>query len=106
MGVELESGEQIFAPAVLSNADPYRTFVTLLGDDSPYKGQPGLWTDLVTKGGASAKINLAVSELPQFTCLPKREDKNIVGAEHLGTVHLCPDMEYLERAWHDAVFHQ
>ncbi len=102
VGVELESGEQILAPAVLSNADPYRTFVTLLGDDAPFKGQPGLWTDLKTKGGASAKINLAVSELPQFTCLPKREDKSVVGAEHLGTVHLCPDMDYLERAWHDA----
>ncbi len=102
VGVELESGERVFATAVLSNADPYRTFITLLGEDSPFAGTPGLWTDLVEKGGASAKINLAVSELPQFSCLPLREDKSVPGAEHLGTVHLSPDMDYLERAWRDA----
>ena len=102
IGVELESGEKIFATAVLSNADPHRTFITLLGDASPFAGTPGLWSDLVHKGGASAKINLAVSELPQFTCLPSRTDKSVPGAEHLGTVHLSPDMDYLERAWNDA----
>ncbi len=102
VGVLLEGGERIEAPVVLSNADPYRTFVTLLGDASPVTNTPGLWRDLVEKGGASAKINLAVSELPQFTCLPPRADRQTVGAEHLGTVHLCPDMEYLERAWEEA----
>lgn len=102
VGVLLEGGERIEATAVLSNADPYCTFVTLLGEDSPVAGKPGLWRDLVEKGGASAKINLAVSELPQFTCLPPRDDRQTIGAEHLGTVHLCPDMDYLERAWEEA----
>jgi phytoene dehydrogenase-like protein len=64
------------------------------GDGEPY------WNRLVTQGGASAKINLAVSELPRFACLPDRDGQ--VGPEHLGTVHICPDVDYLERAWEEA----
>ena len=94
-GVQLESGEIIEARTVLSNADPYRTFNILM---EPNPGVP-IGESLVTQGGASAKINLAVSELPRFSCLPKHEG---IGAEHLGTVHLCPDMNYLERAWDEA----
>ncbi|MCS6776415.1 MAG: NAD(P)/FAD-dependent oxidoreductase, partial [Chthonomonadaceae bacterium] len=94
--VVLESGEVIPARCVLSSADPYRTFHRLLGE--PVEGTA--WAHLVTQGGASAKINLAVSELPRFSCLPRSD--NVPGPEHLGTVHLCPSLEYLERAWQDA----
>ena len=116
-GVTLESGETIFADAILSNADPYRTFLTLLGDDSTIANAPGLWRDLKTKGGASCKINLAVSELPQFTCLQRGEKTEVrsqksegerAGGESiqndslLGTVHLCRDMDSLDRAFEEA----
>lgn len=58
---------------------------------------------LKTQGGASAKINLAVTELPQFTCLPLHSDTSQPGVEHFGTIHLCPDIEFLERAWEEAL---
>ena len=117
VGVTLESGETIYADAILSNADPYRTFVTLLGEDSPIRNEPGLWRDLKQKGGASCKINLAVSELPEYRGREQEEEgkekseaiqnskskiQNAVGPEHLGTAHLCDDMDALDRAFEEA----
>lgn len=103
VGVELETGEVIEAHAVLSNADPYRTFQTLLdAADLPPDiavSLTSVGSALKTQGGASAKINLAVSDLPRFSCLPPHEG---VGEEHLGTVHLCPSLEHLEQAWQEA----
>ena len=106
-GVVLGSGEEVLAPIVLSNSDPYHTFANLLSLElfenkapSEYEASPA-WHALKTQGGASAKINLAVTELPRFTCLPPRP-LNQPGPEHLGTVHLCPDMDHLERAWDEA----
>jgi phytoene dehydrogenase-like protein len=118
-GVELEDGESLFASVVLSNADPYRTFQILLADTQPplftdanaANAAPS-WQRLKTSGGASVKINLAVTQLPQFRgqdtrdkiqeIREKREEDAIQNPEHLGTVHLCPDVEYLERAWEEA----
>ncbi|MBC7526519.1 MAG: NAD(P)/FAD-dependent oxidoreductase [Chthonomonadaceae bacterium] len=97
-GVRLSSGETISAPIVLSNADPYTTFVKLM-PGLLHNDQKGIWNSLDERGGYSCKINLAVSELPKFSCLPPHEG---VGEEHLGTVHLCPDRATLERAWAQA----
>lgn len=96
IGVVLENGEEIRARCVLSNADPYRTFAGLAGEEA----EGAAWNRLVTHGSGSAKINLAVSELPRFTCLPDAEEG--VGPQHLGTVHLCPNVDFLERAWEEA----
>ena len=102
LGVRLDSGEEIAADTVLSNADPYHTFEHLAKGLLPQKDAAPAWNRLVTQGGPSTKINLAVTELPRFTCLPQRENHSTPGSEHLGTVHLCPDMETLERAWDEA----
>ncbi len=98
VGVRLIDGTEIHAAAVLSNADPYHTFNRLAAGAMPDEANAP-YHALVTQGGASAKINLAVSELPVFTCLP---NGTIPGPEHLGTIHLGPDMAYLERAWEEA----
>jgi len=117
VGVDLESGERISCGIVLSNADPYRTFALMLGEED--RPAVDTWQKLKTQGGASAKINLAVSELPRFTCLNGNRDRNRVrdtvspsprlpvspsfpGPEHLGTIHLCPSLAALERAWDEA----
>ena len=97
-GVELENGEVISASAVLSNADPYRTFGQFL--PSEYRPKTDTWNLLKSQGGASAKINLAVSELPRFTNLPYNAEP--IRKEHFGTVHLCPSVEALETAWDEA----
>jgi phytoene dehydrogenase-like protein len=49
---------------------------------------------------ASLKINLAVSELPDFTCLPGTS----AGPQHRGTIHIGSMPDYIERAYDDAKY--
>ncbi len=66
-GVLLESGERISAPVVVSNADP-RVTLRLLGPAA----DPG-WRTRVEKmpiEGCTVKLNVLLSELPNFTARP------------------------------------
>jgi phytoene dehydrogenase-like protein len=66
-GIELESGERISAPIVISNADPRRT-LTMLGAqaDSAWQAQ----VERVPIEGCTVKLNVHLSELPNFTARP------------------------------------
>ena len=68
-GVALADGEELYAPRVLSNADPKRTFLGLLeANELPE------WFRRAVEAyrcmGTSIKINLAVSDLPYVRGLP------------------------------------
>ena len=68
-GVVLADGEEVEAARVLSNADPKRTFLGLVGQDrlpSGFVGSLGAYRC----EGASMKINLAVAELPRVRTVP------------------------------------
>ena len=54
----------------------------------------------ISYSSASCKINVALERLPSFTALPGHEP----GPQHLGTVHLCPDQDFIERAYDDAKY--
>jgi phytoene dehydrogenase-like protein len=47
---------------------------------------------------ATVKINVALSEPPRFKCLPGSG----VGPQHHGTMHICPSLDYIERAYDEA----
>ena len=49
---------------------------------------------------ATVKINVALSEPPHFKALPG----TAVGPQHHGTMHICPTMDYIERAYDDAKY--
>jgi phytoene dehydrogenase-like protein len=49
--------------------------------------------------GTSLKMNLALDGLPDFKALP-----GVPGPQHGATMHLCPSIEYVERAWDDAKY--
>jgi len=96
--VALESGEEIAALAIASNLDPKVTFLRLV--------EPGdLDPDFLAAirrfriEGTSAKINLALSGLPEFRTFP-----GAPGPHHRATMHICPNIEYVERAWDDAKY--
>src|SRR5579863_2866853 len=97
-GVALTSGEEIAAAVVASNLDPKRTFLQLVnaGDlDADF-------LDGIRKfrsEGTSLKMNLALSGLPEFTALA-----GAPGPQHKATMHICPSIEYVERAWYDAKY--
>ena len=94
-GVVLESGEEIAGRVVVSNADPKRTFLGLVGRAHlPADFVHGIET--LRCRGNSAKINLALGELPDFTALPG-------DGEHLrGSIDIVgADPGHLERAFDD-----
>src|SRR6267154_2194840 len=97
-GVVLTGGEEILAPIVASNLDPRRTFLHLVEETA-------LPADFVAgmrrfrSEGTSLKMNLALSGLPEFTAFPGSP-----GPQHRATMHLCPSIEYVERAWDDAKY--
>src|SRR5207245_8433882 len=49
---------------------------------------------------ASLKINVALSELPDFRAVPTAG----AGPQHRGTIHICPDLDTIERAYDDAKY--
>ena len=97
-GVLLSTGEEINAKSVISNADPKRTLLKLT---DPVHLSP----DFVQKlqhyrgNGTVAKVNLALSGLPNFTAL-----KNGAGAALKGRIHIGPEIDYLERAFDESKY--
>ena len=96
-GVVTEAGEKIRAGIVLSNADPKVTFTKLVPRDKLPK-------DFVRRiesldfSSATFKLNLALSELPDFRALPGKEP----GPQHRGTIHISPTLDWIENAYQDA----
>ena len=68
-GVVLENGDEIGAKAVISGADPHRTFLTLVGEEHL---DPEFATQIkrYKMRGTSGKVNLALDRLPEFACRP------------------------------------
>ena len=102
-GVVLKSGEEIAAGLVASNLDPKKTFLDLL--DAAADLDPE-FVDGIRKfriEGTSLKMNLALNGLPEFLVLPG-DPPGAPGPQHRATMHLCPSVEYIERAWDDAKY--
>ena len=96
-GVVLEGGEEIPAKLVISGLDPRLTFTRLVEP----KELPNDLTEAVRRfkfRGSSGKVNLALSGLPNFTCLPGE------GPHLRGAISISPSIEYLERAYDDAKY--
>jgi phytoene dehydrogenase-like protein len=97
-GVVLNNGEEISARAVISNADPKRTLLKLV--DSTH-----LTPDFVQKmqhyrtPGTVAKVNLALSGLPQFPALNGAGDGALKGRIQIGH-----EIDHLERAFDESKY--
>jgi phytoene dehydrogenase-like protein len=99
VGVALAGGEEYHAPIVASNADARVTFLRLLDA----RALPADFVAAVERIGyesASLKINVALAEVPSFLALPGSGP----GPQHRGTIHICPDQDYIERAFDDAKY--
>lgn len=98
-GVALADGDEFHAGKVASNLDCRLTFTKLL-DPKILPSDFAQAIDRISYDSASLKINVALSELPSFTALPGTQP----GPQHQGTVHICPDQDYIERAYDDAKY--
>jgi phytoene dehydrogenase-like protein len=102
-GVVLEKGDEIRASVVVSGMDPKRTFLEMI--DS--KHLPDDFVKAIERfkiRGSSGKVNLSLSELPDFTSLPGKGARAGAGAHHRGAISISPSVEYLERAYDDAKY--
>ena len=99
VGVALRDGTEIRATRVASGADANVTFLKLMGNgDLPPEFREAVRH--IDYASASCKINLALSELPDFSAMPGTAP----GPQHRGTIHISPTMEYIERAYDDAKY--
>jgi phytoene dehydrogenase-like protein len=95
-GVVLADGTELAARRVASCADATVTLLGLVGA-SQLPEEVVEAVRAIDYSSASLKINLALSRLPDFTARP-----GAAGPQHRGTIHVCPSLEYMERAFDDA----
>ncbi|MBV9949214.1 MAG: NAD(P)/FAD-dependent oxidoreductase, partial [Myxococcales bacterium] len=95
-GVLLAGGEEVRAAVVLCNADPLR--MRGLAGDAAFPDAYLRRLDGYRRDGTTMKVNLALRDLPRFTCL---DDPRVYGP----TIHLLPEEEgvipALERAFEE-----
>lgn len=95
-GVHLFDGRSFEADVVLSNADPHRTYLGMVGE----KHLPADLVEGVKRmrvEGSVVKVLLALGELPDFTALPGKE----VGPQHTGGLVINPSVSSLQEAWEE-----
>jgi len=96
-GVRLENGAEFCAKAVLSNADPKRTFLRFCADAELAKDFLHRIEHFKTESGV-IKLNIALKELPSFKCLPGTTPS----LQHFGSLDLTPTPEWVQDAYEDA----
>jgi phytoene dehydrogenase-like protein len=97
VGVALNTGEELRAPVVVTTIHPKIAFLDLL--DSGELPADFVWDIERWKSRSGVvKINVALSELPDFTANPGKEQQD----HHTGSVELCFSPQYAERAFQDA----
>ncbi len=97
VGVRLEDGEEITARAVASNVGPKLLFRDLVSEDAVSSQIRQRFVGIKT-GSGTFRMNVALSELPDFKCRAGREQQ----PHHGAGIIIGPSLDYLERAYLDA----
>ena len=94
-GVRLESGEEIAAPRVIANVGPkilYERMIAASDLDPEFRRRIRGFK----VGSGTFRLNVALSELPRFACLPAP------GEHHQCGIIIAPTLDYMDRAFLDA----
>jgi phytoene dehydrogenase-like protein len=94
-GVVTEAGETLTARVVISNLHPKLTFEKLIDPAI----LPADFAERIARyrsGSGTFRMNVALSELPSFTCLPGPGDHLTAG------IIMAPSLAYMDRAFIDA----
>jgi phytoene dehydrogenase-like protein len=92
-----ESGEAFRAAAVISNLNPRLLYLELLDPavlPADFRARIARWRC----GSGTFRMNVALSELPDFRCLPGRA----MADHHTAGIIIGPTLAYMERAYFDA----
>ncbi len=98
IGVTLADGTVHTAPIVASGAHPKTTILDLAGAEN-FPDEVSEDMEAYRTRGASVKVNMVLSEPPVYEGLTEEDSKHLLTAG----VNYCPSLDYLERAWQDAV---
>ena len=96
-GVELVDGRRIAAGIVASNLNPSLLFQGLLAPAAlprEFRARIARYRN----GSGTFRMNVALSELPDFTCLPGKT----TAEHHQCGIVLAPSLDYMDEAWRDA----
>ncbi|MBN8808474.1 MAG: NAD(P)/FAD-dependent oxidoreductase [Sphingomonas sp.] len=97
VGVRLESGEEIAARIVAANVGPALLFRRMV-DRADLPADFARRIDRYKIGSGTFRMNVALSELPDFTVLP-----GTAPAEHHASgIVIAPTLDYMDRAFADA----
>lgn len=97
-GIVLENGDTVRARRVVSNLNPKLLF----GELVPHKSVPEEFSRRIAgfkTGSGTLRMNVALSELPCFACLPE------VGPHLSSGIIMAPSLAYMEQAYFDAKTH-
>lgn len=97
VGVVTESGEELRAAAVVSNLNPKLLYSKLLSPavlPQEFRERISQWRC----GSGTFRMNVALAELPDFTCLPGRA----LADHHSSGIIIAPTLAYMEQAYFDA----
>lgn len=97
VGAITESGERFLASAVVSNLNPKLLYSNLIDPtalDPAFRQRMNQYRC----GSGTFRMNVALAELPNFTCLPGTQR----AVHHTAGIIIAPTLQYMERAYFDA----
>ncbi len=98
VGVRLESGAEIAADRVIANVGPKLLYGRMV-DSADLPADFARRIKGFKVGSGSFRMNVALSELPRFACLPEP------GEHHQSGIIIAPTLDYMDRAFIDAKRH-
>jgi phytoene dehydrogenase-like protein len=96
-GVQLKDGRVMEARCVVANVNPKLLYLNLIDApvlDIDFRQRMQAWKC----GSATFRMNVALSELPDFTCLPGA----VPDQHHQSGIIIAPSLGYMEQAYFDA----
>ena len=100
VGVVTLGGDELRAAAVVSNLNPRLLYLDLIAPGA----LPAEFREHMSHyrcGSGTFRMNVALSELPDFSCLPGKSG----GDHHTAGIIIAPTLAYMERAYFDARQH-
>ena len=97
VGVRLADGSECRARAVAANIDPKRLYLRLV-DRAELPAGFAAAIERYRCGSGVVRINVALSELPDFSCLRGTQPQ----PHHASGILMAPSLAYMDQAWLDA----
>ncbi len=100
IGIKLESSDLVKAEKIVSNLNPKLLYKKLI---SEHKLDPEFnrSMDGYKCGSGTFRMNVALSELPDFSALPGKE----IAEHHQSGIVIAPTLDYMDKAYIDAKSH-